>query len=109
MRALNDLADKLQVDRAELADILGTSLRTLQRKEEASTRLGPSASDRLARVARILDLAMHVFGELDKASIWLTSKSRALENEIPLHMLDTDIGTERVQSELRQIEFGMPF
>jgi putative toxin-antitoxin system antitoxin component (TIGR02293 family) len=109
MKALNDLADKLHVDRAELADILGTSLRTLQRKEEASTRLGPSASDRLARVARILDLAMHVFGELDKASTWLTSKSRALENEIPLHMLDTDIGTERVQSELRQIEFGMPF
>lgn len=109
MRALDDLAKKLQVDRADLANILGTSLRTLQRKEEASSRLGPAASDRLARVARILDLAVHVFGEVDKASIWLTSESRALENEIPLHMLDTDIGTERVQRELRQIEFGMPF
>jgi putative toxin-antitoxin system antitoxin component (TIGR02293 family) len=109
MRALDDLASQLHLDRAELADILGTSLRTLQRKDETRDRLGPVASDRLARVARILDLAVHVFGELDKASIWLTSKSRALEDEVPLHMLDTDIGTERVQRELRQIEFGMPF
>jgi putative toxin-antitoxin system antitoxin component (TIGR02293 family) len=109
MKALHDLANKLQVERSELAYILGTSLRTLQRKEEASDRLGPAASDRLVRVARILDLATHVFGEPAKASAWLTSKSRALENEIPLYMLDTDIGTERVQQELRQIEFGMPF
>jgi putative toxin-antitoxin system antitoxin component (TIGR02293 family) len=109
VKALHDLANKLHVERAELAYILGTSLRTLQRKEEASDRLGPAASDRLVRVARILDLATRIFGEPEKASAWLTSKSRALENEVPLYMLDTDIGTERVQQELRQIEFGMPF
>jgi putative toxin-antitoxin system antitoxin component (TIGR02293 family) len=109
MRALDELAERLKVERAALALILGTSVRTLQRKEEGSERLGPAASDRLARISRILDLAFHVFGEHDKASIWLTSRSRALEGEIPLEMLDTDIGTQRVQQELRQIEFGMPF
>lgn len=109
MKALHDLANKLHVERSELAYILGTSLRTVQRKEEASDRLGPAASDRLVRVTRILDLATRVFGEQEKASAWLTARSRALGNEVPLYMLDTDIGTERVQQELRQIEFGMPF
>ena len=108
MKALDDLARLLNVDRASLADILGTSIRTLQRRAGESERLGAVASDRLARVRRILDLATHVLGESDKAARWLTSESRALGGEVPLHMLDTDIGTQRVQQELRQIEFGMP-
>ena len=28
--------------------------------------------------------------------------------QVPLQMLDTDIGTQRVQQELREIEYGMP-
>jgi putative toxin-antitoxin system antitoxin component (TIGR02293 family) len=105
---LNELADELRVERSKLADILGTTIRTLQRKSESDQRLGAAASDRLARMRRIHELAAHVFGEKNKASIWLTSPSRGLNGEIPLFLLDTDLGTQRVQQELRQIEFGMP-
>jgi putative toxin-antitoxin system antitoxin component (TIGR02293 family) len=105
---LDRTAELLGIDRARLAAILDTSLRTLQRKAEADTRLGPAASDRLARIKRIHELATHVLGEQDKASRWLTAASRGLGGEIPLHMLDTDIGTQRVQQELREIEYGMP-
>ena len=108
VKALSDLARLLKVDRAILAEICGTSLRTLQRKGGNHERLGPAASDRLARIRRIVDLAAEILGESDKASRWLTSESRALDGQIPLYMLDTDIGTQRVQEELRQIEFGMP-
>jgi Protein of unknown function (DUF2384) len=31
-----------------------------------------------------------------------------LDGQIPLYMLDTDIGAQRVQQELRQIQFGIP-
>lgn len=107
--ALDHLALLLQVDRSELARVLGVSLRTLQRKAGENQRLGSGASDRLARVRRILDLATAVLGEQAKGARWLTARSRALGGEIPLHMLDTDIGTQRVQQELHQIEFGFPF
>ena len=107
MKALDDLARALQVERAELAGVIGTSVRTLQRKSGEQNRLGAAASDRLARVQRILELAGHVLGEPAKAAKWLTTASRVLD-DIPLRMLDTDIGTQRVQQELRQIEFGMP-
>lgn len=109
VRALDHLAQLLQVDRAELGRVVGVSLRTLQRKAGEKERLGPSASDRLARVRRILDLATDVLGEQAKGARWLTSRSRALAGEVPLHMLDTDMGTQRVEQELHQIEFGFPF
>ena len=109
IRALDNLAQLLQVDRAELARVLGISLRTLQRKSGENQRLGPAASDRLARVRRILDLATDALGEQTKGARWLSSRSRALGGEVPLRMLDTDLGTQRVQQELHQIEFGFPF
>lgn len=105
---LDRVAEMLGIDRAQLAALLDTSLRTLQRKVESDGRLGPAASDRLARIKRIHELATHVLGEGDKASRWLTSASRGLGGEVPLEMLDTDIGTQRVQQELREIEYGMP-
>lgn len=109
VRALDQLAQSLEIDRAELARVLRVSLRTLQRKAAENQRLSPGASDRLARVRRILDLATEVLGEQGKGARWLTSRSRALGGEVPLQMLDTDIGTQRVQQELHQIEFGFPF
>lgn len=109
IQALDHLARRLQVDRAELGRVLGVSLRTLQRKAGENQRLSPAASDRLARVRRILDLASDVLGEQAKGARWLTSGSRALGGEVPLHLLDTDMGTQRVQHELHQIEFGFPF
>jgi putative toxin-antitoxin system antitoxin component (TIGR02293 family) len=106
---MDHLAGLLKVDRVELAAVLGVSLRTLQRKTGENRRLGAAASDRLARVRRILDLATAVLGAEAKGARWLTSRSRALGGEVPLHMLDTDMGTQRVQQELHQIEFGFPF
>jgi putative toxin-antitoxin system antitoxin component (TIGR02293 family) len=79
----------------------------LQRKVGDNDRLGSAASDRLARVQRILQLAEHVLGDTTKAARWLTTPSRIL-HDTPLRMLDTDIGSQRVQQELHQIEFGMP-
>jgi putative toxin-antitoxin system antitoxin component (TIGR02293 family) len=105
---LDRTAELLGIDRTQLAGILDTSLRTLQRKAEVDARLGPAASDRLARIKRIHELATHVLGESDKASRWLTTASRGLGGEVPLQMLDTDIGTQRVQQELREVEYGMP-
>lgn len=105
---LDQMAEILDIGREQLAALLDTSARALQRKAESGGRLGPVASDRLSRIKRIYELATHVLGEGDKASQWLTSVSRGLGGEIPLEMLDTDIGTERVQQELREIEYGMP-
>jgi putative toxin-antitoxin system antitoxin component (TIGR02293 family) len=105
---LSKLATELVISRDQLASILGITLRTLQRKAEDNERLGTAASDRLARVQRIYELAIHVLGDRDKASRWMTVVSRPLGGELPLQLLDTDVGTQRVEQELYQIKYGMP-
>ena len=106
---LNRMARLLDVDQSLLLRILGVSERTVQRKRLHSERLSPTASDRLYRIDRIYDLAVDVFGDGSKAAQWLKRPSRALQNESPLRLLDTDAGTQQVEQELRQIQFGFVF
>jgi putative toxin-antitoxin system antitoxin component (TIGR02293 family) len=106
---LDRMIQTLGIDREVLLDILGISNRTLQRKFRANDRLSPLASDRLSRVDRIYQLAVSVFGDEKKAAEWLKRPSRALNNELPIKLLDTDAGTQQVEQELRQIEFGFVF
>ena len=106
---LTKMAQLLAVDQELLLRILGVSQRTIQRKHALSDRLSPAASDRLSRIDRIYTLAVAVFGDGDKAAQWLKRPSRALANELPLKLLDTDAGTQRVERELRQIQFGFVY
>jgi D-glycero-D-manno-heptose 1,7-bisphosphate phosphatase len=106
---LTKLAQLLAVDRAVLLRILGVSERTIQRKDALSERLSPAASDRLSRIDRIYTLAVEVFGDGDKAAQWLKRPSRALGNEQSLELLDTDAGTQQVERELRQIQYGVVY
>jgi len=106
---IDKMAQSLAVERTALLNILGISTRTVQRKSRAAARLSPSASDRLSRMDRILTLAIEVFGDGDKAAKWLKRSSRALGNQQPIQLLDTDAGTQCVERELRQIQHGFVY
>lgn len=103
------MAHLLAVDRALLLRILGVSQRTIERKQALSERLSPAVSDRLSRIDRIYTLAIEVFGDGRKAAQWLKRPSRALANQLPLKLLDTDAGTQQVERELRQIQYGFVY
>lgn len=103
------MAHVLGVDRTLLLRILGVSERTLQRKLHHAERLSPVASDRLSRIERIYTLAVEVFGDGHKAAAWLKRPSRALAGEAPLKLLDTDAGSQQVERELRQIQYGFVY
>ena len=103
------MAQVLDIDRPSLLRILGISERTMQRKDTHAARLSPAASDRLARIDRIYRLAVEVFGSEEQAALWLKRPSRALAKERPLGLLDTDAGTQQVERELRQIQYGFVF
>ena len=65
--------------------------------------------DRQGRIMRVRELATRVLGDAQKASTWLMTANRGLGGEIPMQLLDSDIGAQRVEQELRAIEYGMPF
>jgi putative toxin-antitoxin system antitoxin component (TIGR02293 family) len=64
-------------------------------------------SDRLLRLARVVERAVQVLGDRERARRWLTAPSPALGQAVPLALLDTDLGTHQVEELLGRIDFGV--
>jgi putative toxin-antitoxin system antitoxin component (TIGR02293 family) len=59
------------------------------------------------RVLAIFEHADEVFGNRRKAQRWLHEPCRAIDNIIPLDLLESDAGSEIVREELVRIEHGI--
>jgi putative toxin-antitoxin system antitoxin component (TIGR02293 family) len=80
---------------------------TLQRREEEG-RLRPAESERLERIARLATLAEQVWESPEEAQRFLTSPHPQLENQSPIDLAATDLGTRRVESLLWKLEHSLP-
>ena len=67
-----------------------------------------SDEDRARRTARALLHAASVFGDAERASIWLEAHNEALGGTIPLQLLATIEGDVIVRTELAAIDHGLP-
>lgn len=95
-----------QVSKGAVVRLLGVSESTLRRRTE-SGRLSAVESDRLYRLASAAAQAEAVLHSREKAVKWLHTPNRALEDETPLSMLDTDIGYQRIRDILGRLEHGV--
>ena len=80
--------------------------KTLSHRRKAGA-LTKDQSDRLFRVARVLDAAGATFGSADKAHRWLRRPTLALGGEAPLDLLDTGEGIRLVEDLLARIDHGL--
>lgn len=104
--ALEALTKQLEISPQRFTAVFGIPPRTVARRKEAR-HLNPQESDRLYRVANTLCQAVEVLGSIDKARLWLKTPNRALGCEIPLDLLDTDIGTRQVEEVLLRLNYGI--
>jgi putative toxin-antitoxin system antitoxin component (TIGR02293 family) len=104
--ALEALQGALELSVKELSVVLGIPERTIARRKDEQ-HLTAAESDRLYRVARTLAHAASVLGTFEKARLWLKRPSRALGDETPLTLLDTDVGTRQVEETLLRIVYGI--
>ena len=81
--------------------------RTLKHRRQKKEPLSIDESDRLARVARMYELAVKIFGDPEKAKRWLTKPKIRFEERTPLTMMHTDFGGRQVEEMLIQIDEGM--
>ena len=100
------LTNQLEIAPQQLTAVFGIPPRTVARRKEAR-QLNPQESDRLYRVARTVSQAVEVLGSIDKARVWLKTPNRALGCEMPLDLLDTDIGTREVEEVLLRLNYGI--
>lgn len=104
--SLESVMDQFGLKREEVSWALDLPSRTLARRKQEK-RLSPGESDRLFRVVRIAVHASEVLGGKEQASRWLHTPNRALGGQMPLQLLDTDLGSRQVEEILGRIEHGV--
>ncbi len=104
-KLVDELASALALKRADLALSLRISERTLGRYR-SDQLLSVTVSEQVLWFVRVFVRAIEIFEDRDKAARWMTSKSRAL-NGVPLELMKTAFGAERVMDSLGRIEHGV--
>ena len=105
--AFESVQREIDLPQKQLSEIVGMTESTLARRKKKQEPLTAIESDRLYRVARMTALAFEVFGDEDKARTWMKRPNDVLEGEIPLSLLETEIGANQVSDELLRIMYGI--
>jgi putative toxin-antitoxin system antitoxin component (TIGR02293 family) len=80
--------------------------RTLKHRRQRQESLNLDESDRLARVAKIYQLAVKVYDDREDGRKWLCGKKRRFDGKTALEMLRTEAGEQAVRDFLIQIDEG---
>jgi len=105
--AFESVLKEIDLPQKQLSVILGMTESTLARRKRDHQPLTAIESDRLYRVARIAALAFEVFGDENNARIWMKRPNAVLDGDIPLALLETEIGASQVEDELQRILYGI--
>jgi putative toxin-antitoxin system antitoxin component (TIGR02293 family) len=105
-KVLKALALDLKMSERQLAAVLKIPDRTLDRRLKEGV-LSPEESDRVARLAKVLERAREVFGNLEKARGWMNTRIAAFDGETPLERADTSLGASQVEDVLGRIDYGV--
>ncbi|WP_415873972.1 antitoxin Xre/MbcA/ParS toxin-binding domain-containing protein [Burkholderia ubonensis] len=97
----------LHVPVASLLSGLGLPSSTILRKISKKERLSGSESDRVARVLYVFEQAVDVFEDEALAAEWLRRPNAELAGLLPLEVLDSQPGYDRVRDLLMRITFGV--
>ncbi|MYZ42539.1 antitoxin Xre/MbcA/ParS toxin-binding domain-containing protein [Schauerella aestuarii] len=94
------------LDDGELALLLNASILTLQRRVRENQALDMVASERLDRLALLSHQAEGVFEDRDAAAIWLSKRNKALDDNKPVLLCETEIGARQVRRVLQSLDWG---
>jgi putative toxin-antitoxin system antitoxin component (TIGR02293 family) len=101
-----ELEQTLGVGTAQLAEVVGIPVRTLQRRKDEG-RLTKTESDRVDRVFQLVAQATKVFESVASAREWLTRPQLGLAGFVPLDLADTGAGIREVEHLLGRIDYGV--
>lgn len=104
--ALRAVVDGKAVTMSDLVGIVG-SRRTLDRRLAENAALSIDESDRLARFAEVLALAVHIFGDRVAAMEWLRAPQFNFDGTPPIELMRTSTGCDLVINLLQLSRHGM--
>lgn len=80
--------------------------RTLTHRKDKKESLTQEESGRWLRAAKVQALALEVFGDQDKAAIWLHKPRKQFDNQPASFLIQTEVGAQLVEDTLNQIDSG---
>lgn len=101
-----DILKKLGLTFTEISEVI-ISPRTLKHRKARRESLSNVETERVVRVARLVSLAEKVFGDHEKALLWLRTPDDRLDDRTPVRMLVTEPGGRLVENMLWQIDEGV--
>jgi putative toxin-antitoxin system antitoxin component (TIGR02293 family) len=106
-RSVAGVAANLGLSQDKLFDLLRLPKSTVKGRISADGKLSATEQDRMYRAEKVLSRAVQVLEDVDAAKAWLARKNRSLGGEVPLALLDTEVGYELVLDTLGRIEYGV--
>jgi putative toxin-antitoxin system antitoxin component (TIGR02293 family) len=101
------LEQELHSNRKELSSILSIPTSTLARRQKAGA-LNTDESDRVARLARLKDIAVAMMqGDNEAAINWLRTPLEIFDNETPIQHAVTEMGARDVEDLIGRIRHGV--
>lgn len=70
-------------------------------------RLSPEESERIAMIERLIDFAEAVFGDKQKAYLWLRTPNPSFEDERPFDLIHNESGRRLIETILGRIQHGI--
>jgi len=95
-----------QLSNGQLETLLSTSVSTLERRQRQQRPLDLVGSERLDRVATLAVRAAELFEDQDTARRWMITPNRALDDQTPIALCETEIGARQVHRTLCALQHG---
>jgi putative toxin-antitoxin system antitoxin component (TIGR02293 family) len=106
LSALDEFSKYSGIPAKNLLDVV-IPPRTLKHRRERKEPLSIDESDRLARVARVYEFAVSIFGNTEKGREWLLTPFDQFKGRSALDLLRTGAGAQLVEETLYQIDEGV--
>jgi putative toxin-antitoxin system antitoxin component (TIGR02293 family) len=97
----------LGIRATKVGSIVRISEKTLDRRLKSRARLKPDESERMARLMRLISVAVSTLESKDNAREWLQRPLRELGGQTPLQLAATEPGSREVERVLGRIEHGI--
>lgn len=104
--SLRSLSDYLGVSMEKMSNLLHTSYRNIQRKDDDEL-LDTYKSEQVLEIAQVVSKGLELFGSKDSLQQWLHSNIIALGGQKPVDLLDTSFGIRMIFRLLGRIEHGV--
>lgn len=100
------LSEVTEVNEKDLAGMVRISPRTIYRRKREGF-FPAEEGERILRLMRIMERAVELFGDREKANQWLKKPKKLFEGKTPLAFAETEPGAQFVLQVIGRIEHGV--